>query len=99
MKKETLAISDLDAAVAAVEDTTREHTTKCLIAQFAHRITGKVVVGSTSSAVMFEDNQDSYNFRVKGMSHLVWLFDAQAQKPENIAKIRHELPLEVEVTY
>lgn len=91
---ETIAICDLNAAVAARSDTTRSHTEKCLMAQFAARITGKRVLGSVSTAAQLEGEGDNYNFKVTGASHLVFYFDQHQE-----AKVRALLPLDVVVTY
>lgn len=86
---ETMTIRDLNAAVVARSDTTRSRTEKCLMAQFAARITGKRVLGSISNAARIEgDTNEDYNFRVTGAEHLVEYFDGNQD-----AKVRAELPL------
>jgi hypothetical protein len=94
----TLAICDLNAAVAAKDkkEDRSNHTEVCLLAQFAKRVSGKAVTGSTCSAAMLEGEGDEYNFQVDGVKHLVFAFDlAFSQNPHNIAEIRRQLPLDV----
>lgn len=96
-RMETVGICDLDKAVAAKDLNEKgmyEHTSICLMAQFATRITGKKVVGSTPSAVAFEDNPYEYPFLVDGLSRLVTLFDTQEYEG-----VRKQLPRLVEVKY
>lgn len=91
--KAVLAVCDLDAAVAAIPDISRRHTEKCLMAQFANRITGQKVYGSTNNAVSFKEHsrEDTYTFLVEGMESLVAKFDTG-----NYAEVRRHLPREVE---
>lgn len=97
--KQTIIEADLDAAIAAVEckDNFTPWTSKCLMAQFARRVTGKDIDGSTSTAAAFV-GEDGYNFAVDGAQHLVSIFDAIKTRPDYINRIREQLPLEVEVS-
>lgn len=88
----TIAICDLNAAVAAKSDT-RKHSEKCLMAQFAARITGKRISGSTSNAAHVEGDT-GYAFRVAGAEHLVNYFDS-----DEIYKVRTQLPFNVMISY
>lgn len=85
---------DLDAAIAARKVSGKSHTCKCLLAQFAQRITGKEVTGSTPSAACIGPEDQEYSFSVVGMHDLVHNFDKACDE-----LIRKQLPREVEVTY
>lgn len=103
MPHATLAICDLNAAVAAKDEAKDgcpyTHTQICLLAQFAKRITGKEVVGSTRTAARLEGNE-YYTFETNDVSDLVQLFDlANEEDWTNIAKIRRTLPLNVKYEY
>lgn len=101
MPHTTLAICDLNAAVAAKDNNIGGscHTEICLLAQFAQRITGKKVKGSTRSVAQLK-GEKNYNFYVEGIGDLVQLFDAAWDiSSSNIAEIRRALPLNVEYQY
>lgn len=107
----TVAICDLNNAVAAKDKESEapisqrfRHTEICLLAQFAHRVTGERVTGSTQADVAFESNPDFYKFHVysQDMRKLVEWFDLAYQAGHHdeyyIARIREQLPMEVQVT-
>ncbi len=93
--QQTITEADLDAAIKAREKTTPDgHTKVCIMAQFAKRLTGRRVAGSTCSSVAFMDEPAQYSFRIEGGDILVHGFDEG-----KFAMIRKLLPRLVQVDY
>jgi hypothetical protein len=104
--QKTIAICDLNAAIKAKDEDGKKpyggpsiHTEICLLAQFAHRITGERVTGSTTSDVAFESDPDFYKFHVYAASQFVSMFDRayRYDDPSYLAKLRRMLPVDVQV--
>jgi len=106
---ETLAICDLDAAIAAKDADKKNpdrgsnsiHTEICLLAQFVMRITGERVAGSTSTDAALESNPHFYRIHVEEkVRELVHMFDCAYQYNDSISleRIRKLLPMDVKVS-
>lgn len=92
--KATLAVCDLDAAVKALDQEGWDSQT-CLIAQFGMRtLDTNEIMGSSHVLVTFKHQV----LHVEGASKFVSLFDdTERGHPHNIALIRRQLPIDLEV--
>lgn len=92
--KQTLAICDLDKAIAVVRTDSRQNNTDCLLAQFGKRILGRPIVECSYREVYISEirKQPALIVISPVISSLVSMFDSK-----RYGQIRSQLPLELEV--